>query len=84
MSERFHCVPGSNTWHSSSDCPLYPRRDYWSHRVLPVGGELCAQCRLLQRNARASWRERSEHLFSAPVVGAAGTSTDTPRPLPGA
>jgi hypothetical protein len=76
MSERYHCEPGSNTWHSTSRCSLYPRCDYWSHHGLPTGGELCAECRTLEKNARESSRQRSEHIFDTPVVVAAATSVD--------
>lgn len=57
MRERYHCKPGTNTWHSETRCSHYPRLDYWSRSKLPTGGELCGECRQLQRAARPAWRD---------------------------
>jgi hypothetical protein len=62
MTERYHCVPGSNMWHSTSRCSLWPRLDYWSRAKLPVGGELCGECGQLVKNDGRSWRAQSEHV----------------------
>jgi hypothetical protein len=63
MTERWHCAPGSNIWHSSSLCSVYPRRDYWSRAKKPRDGELCAECGELQNRARRSWLSQSEHIL---------------------
>jgi hypothetical protein len=44
MAERYRSEPGSNIWHSSSQCSRWPLMEYWSHGSLPRAGALCTEC----------------------------------------
>lgn len=54
MRERYHCTPGTNVWHATRRCSRDPRLDYWSRSKVPVGGELCGECRHWQADGRPS------------------------------
>jgi hypothetical protein len=48
MAERYRSKPGSNIWHSASECSRWPLMEYWSHGSLPRGGALCTECEARQ------------------------------------